>query len=146
MVEVTGSSPVLPTSPEKPRTPSAGFFVGVQRQACLVEWSPKETKRTPVRRLQRGCEGLPHVSTERSEVVQYCPQAQRSPAPQVRGFLLGSKDKLASSHDSDSAIRRGFGTFDPCQDSIFFSRRRSSQPPLGVNPPTKRLSRPSCPM
>ena len=27
MVEVTGSSPVLPTTPEKPRTPSAGFFV-----------------------------------------------------------------------------------------------------------------------
>ena len=27
MVEVTGSSPVLPTTPEKPRTSSAGFFL-----------------------------------------------------------------------------------------------------------------------
>ena len=51
MVEVTGSSPVLPTTPEKPRTPSAGFFVGLQSQACLTARGPKETKRTPVCRF-----------------------------------------------------------------------------------------------
>ena len=27
MVEVTGSSPVLPTTPEKPRTTVRGFFI-----------------------------------------------------------------------------------------------------------------------
>ena len=32
MVEVTGSSPVLPTSPEKPRTPGAGLFVGIDKE------------------------------------------------------------------------------------------------------------------
>ena len=61
--EVTGSSPVLPTTPKEPRTKVRGFLLALA-SSLLERGEPKQTMRTPVRRLRRGCEGLPHVSTE----------------------------------------------------------------------------------
>ena len=53
MVEVTGSSPVLPTSPKKPRTPSAGFFVGCRDK---IAWSVSEVELTAVVGIDAGAD------------------------------------------------------------------------------------------
>ena len=92
--EVTGSSPVLPTTLKKPRTRVRGFLLSLA-SSLLGRGEPKQTKRTSSAGLLKGCGSPPRASTERSEVVQLTPFSsspkggeEKSPAPKCRASRL----------------------------------------------------------
>ena len=110
--EVTGSSPVLPTTQKKPRTQVRGFLLA-HGSSSLERGEPKQTKRTSSARLLRGCGSLPRVSTERSELVHFAPASippnagrKGKPRTGVQGFKVGNRKESESVGDTNLNVRQ----------------------------------------
>ena len=92
--EVTGSSPVLPTTQRSP-VRKCGVFCWLARQACLDAGSQNKTKRTSSAGLLKGCGSLSpcvHRAKRSSPVDSFSSSPkggeEKSPAPKCRAPRL----------------------------------------------------------
>ena len=107
--EVTGSSPVLPTTQQKPRTQVRGFLLAFV-SSLLGRGEPKQTKRISSAGLLKGCGSLPpcvHRAKRSSPVDSLFKLSQRrrrkKPRTEVQGFKVGNRK------ESESVCHRELG-------------------------------------